>query len=102
MLRIQWNSWQACLPLNNLILNGLNHSELTCQKIEFDVSVCHDKFVCYFVVVSTTYESLTLHGSQLLALDVNDFTYPNCNTSVINTITPVFHMGSLRQEEAHN
>ena len=71
-------------------------------EIEFDVSVCHDKFVCYFVVVSTTYESLTLHGSQLLALDVNDFTYPNCNTSVINTITPVFHMGSLRQEEAHN
>lgn len=81
MLRIQWNSWQACLPVNNLILNGLNCFEPTRQKTEFDISVCDDKFVCYFVVVSTTYESLTLHGSQLLALDVNEFT--------ILTVTPV-------------
>lgn len=88
MLRIQWNSWswsyspqQACLPVNNLILNGLNRFELTCQKIKFDISICGDKFVCHFVEVSTTYESLTLHGSQFLALDVNEFTYPHCNTS---------------------
>lgn len=100
MLRIQWNSWQACLPVNNLVLNGLNCFELTRQKTEFDISVCDDKFVCCFVVVSTTYESLTLHGSQLLALDVNEFTILTV-TPVLQILLPLFFTWGHGGKEKH-
>lgn len=56
MLRIQWNSWQLAFPISNLVLNGLNCFELTRQKLSLIYPVCDDKFVCCFVVVSTTYD----------------------------------------------